>query len=143
MHDARTPALVNVAAASVNALANVALTLVLGLGIGGLALGHAASYLFGTLVLSGILRGRLRRLDGRRIARTVGKVIPAGLLSAGAALGVVIGLRETIGEAAAPERLLQVVAAVVVGLLAFVSSALIFRIEEVDDLRKAVQRRQR
>lgn len=143
MHDARTPALVNVAAAGVNALANLALTLVFGLGIGGLALGHAASYVFGTVVLSGILRRRLRRLDGRRIARTVGLVIPAGLLSAGAALGAVVLIREAVGEETAPERLLQVVAAVIAGLLVFGSAALIFRLKEVDDLRKVVQRRHR
>jgi putative peptidoglycan lipid II flippase len=143
MHDARTPALVNAAAAGVNALANLALTLVFGLGIGGLALGHAASYVFGTLVLSGILRGRLRRLDGRRIGRTLALVSPAGLLSAGAALGAVVLIRETVGEDTAPERLLQVGVAVVAGLLVFVSAALIFRLKEVDDLRKVVQRRHR
>jgi putative peptidoglycan lipid II flippase len=143
MHDARTPALVNMAAAGVNALSNLALTLVFGLGIGGLALGHAASYMFGTLVLSGILRRRLRRLDGRRIGRTLALVGPAALLSAGAALGAVVLIRETVGEDTAPERLLQVGVAVVAGLLVFVSAALIFRLREVDDLRKVVQRRHR
>jgi ABC-type Fe3+-siderophore transport system permease subunit len=70
-------------------------------------------------------------------------VSPAALLSAGAALGAVVLIRETVGEDTAPERLLQVGVAVVAGLLVFVSAALIFRLKEVDDLKKVVQRRHR
>jgi putative peptidoglycan lipid II flippase len=135
MHDARTPALVNVAAGGVNAVANVTFTMWLGLGIGGLALGHAASYLFGSCVLGAILRGRLGHLDGRRIVRTLARVLPAAIASAGSAAAAAIVIREVVGVSSAPQRLLQVSVAVLAGLLAFVIAALIFRLEEVDDLR--------
>jgi putative peptidoglycan lipid II flippase len=143
MHDARIPALVNVAAACVNALVNVALTLGLGLGIGGLALGHAASYAFGALILGVILRSRLERLDGRRIGRTVGLVTPIGIACAAAAFGAASLVRNALGVTTAPERLLQVSVAVGVGLLVFVVGALIVKLEEADDLLRLLRRRMR
>ncbi len=143
MHDARMPALVNVAAACVNALVNVALTLGLGLGIGGLALGHAASYAFGAVILGVILRSRLNRIDGRRIARTVGLLAPIGIACAAAALGASSLVRSALGVTTAPQRLLQVLVAVVVGLLVFVVGALMVRLEEADDLMRLIRRRLR
>lgn len=143
MHDARTPAIVNVAAASVNVLANVTLTLGFGLGIGGLALGHAASYLIGGFVLGVFLRRRIGHLDGRRIGGTVARVLPAAVLSAGAAGGAIALMAEVVGVSTAPERLLQVCVAVFAGLLTFVGVALIFRLQEVDDLKEIIRRRRR
>ena len=143
MHDARTPALVNVATAGINAVANLVFTLGFGLGIGGLALGHACSYVFGAMALGAILRLRMGHLDGRRVGRTLGIVVPAGILSAASAFGAAVLIQETVGVRTAPERLLQVGIAVIAGLLVFVVLALIFRLEEVDDLREVLRRRNR
>ena len=143
MHDARVPALVNVTAACVNALVNVVLTLGLGLGIGGLALGYAASYAFGAVVLGSILRSRLGRIDGRRIGRTVGLVAPIGIACAAAAFGAASFVHNVLGVTTAPERLLQVLVAIGVGLLVFVVGALIVKLEEADDLLRLLRRRMR
>lgn len=141
MHDARTPALVNVGAAIVNAGVNLLLTLGLGLGVGGLALGHAASYLVGALVLALIVRRRLGGLDGRRVASLVARLVPVATLCAAAALGVAVALERTIGVTSAGTRALQVGVAVGIGLLVFGVGALIFRIGEVDEVRRALTRR--
>jgi putative peptidoglycan lipid II flippase len=143
MHDARTPAVVNLAVAGVNALANVALSLGLGLGVGGLALGHAVSYVFGAVALGAILRRRLGRIDGKRIGRTVGRVVPIGTLCAAASLGTALLIRDALGVATAPQRLVQVLSAVGVGLLVFLAGALIVRLEEADDLIGVIRRRLR
>ena len=84
MQDTRTPALVNVSAAVVNIAANL-LYLSFDWGVPGLALGHATSYAFATVVCLVVLRKRLGRIDGARIASTLVRVIPAALLAAGAA----------------------------------------------------------
>jgi putative peptidoglycan lipid II flippase len=141
MQDARTPALVNVGAAIVNVGVNLLLTVVLGLGVGGLALGHAASYVIGSVILALILRGRLGGLDGRRVASAVARLLPAATLCAAAAWGVAVGIERLVGVASAGTRLLQVAAAVGAGLLVFVIGTLIFRIEEVDEVRRALTRR--
>lgn len=143
MHDARTPALVNVAAASVNAAVNVLLSLVFGFGVGGLSLGHAVSYMFGAAMLGLIARRRLAGIDGLRISRTAAKVLPIGIAGAAGALVVSAVLSQTIGVASAAARLLQVFAAVLAGVLVFAIGALIFRLQEVDDLRSALARRLR
>jgi putative peptidoglycan lipid II flippase len=141
MHDARTPALTNLAAAGVNAVVNVILTVGLGLGIGGLALGHAASYVFGALVLAALLRGRLRGIDGGRILRTLGPVVTIGTACAAAALATATLFRSALGTATAPLRLGQVLLAVAAGLLVFLGGALIVKLEEADDLLGVLRRR--
>jgi putative peptidoglycan lipid II flippase len=143
MHDARTPALVNAGAALVNALVNVALTVGLGLGIGGLALGHAASYIFGAAVLAALLRGRLDGIDARRIARAGGLALVIGILCGAAAFGASELIRMSLGIGSAPQRLAQVLAAVMAGLLVFLGGALIVRLEEADDLLGVLRRRLR
>lgn len=141
MQDARTPALVNVGSAIVNAGVNLLLTVGLGVGVGGLALGHAASYVVGSLVLAMIMRRRLGGLDGRRIAGMVARLTPVATLCAAAALGVATLIERGLGVASAGARAAQVGAAVFAGLLVFGIGTLIFRIEEVDEVRKAVTRR--
>ncbi|HXF36354.1 MAG TPA: murein biosynthesis integral membrane protein MurJ, partial [Actinomycetota bacterium] len=73
MQDTRTPALVNVGAVSLNVAANVVLAVGLGLGARGLALGHATAYTAGALALGLLLRRRLGRIDGRRIAASLAR----------------------------------------------------------------------
>jgi putative peptidoglycan lipid II flippase len=51
MQDTRTPALVNIGATGLNIGANLLFVLVLDLGVRGLALGHAVSYVFAATVL--------------------------------------------------------------------------------------------
>jgi len=141
MQDTRTPALVNIAAAIVNMAANF-LYLSLGWGLPGLALGHATSYVFATLVCLVVLRKRLGRLDGTRILAMMARVIPASFLAAGAALETARVIRDAFGSATGNvSRLAEVAGGVVAGLLVFALSTLIVKIDEADEVRDAVLRR--
>ena len=86
--DARTPALSNIAVCVVNLVGDVWLAFGLDLGVRGLALGFALSYLVGTAILAVRLRARLGGLDGRRIGATLLKTVGASALTAAAAWGV-------------------------------------------------------
>ncbi len=142
MQDTRTPALVNVAAAVVNIAADLAYVFWFGWDVPGLALGHATSYAFATAVCLILLRRRLGGIDGRRVVRTVVRVIPASVAAAGAAFLASEGVQSLLGsDAGTAGQLVQVGAAVGAGLLVFVASTLIFRIEEADEVKDAVLRR--
>jgi putative peptidoglycan lipid II flippase len=140
MQDTRTPALVNVVAAIANVTAAFVYIGPLDLGLRGMALAHATSYAVGAGVLLFLLRRRLGRIDGSRIARTTAKAAIAAVASAVAAFAVIetwdVPRGSNVSVLAA-----QVAAAVVVGVLVFSISALILRVGEVDDLRRAIVRR--
>jgi putative peptidoglycan lipid II flippase len=143
MQDSRTPALVNVASAIVNIALDVLYVNALGLGVQGLALGHASSYAFSTTVAVVLLRRRLRGIDGARIARSLVGIALGALAAGGAAWGVWRGLASIAGSGSIGALLLEVVAAVVAGVLAFLTAALMVRIEEVDELRRQLRARWR
>ncbi len=139
MQDTRTPALANIASAVVNIAADLLFMLGLGWGVPGLALGWAVSYGFGTLVMLIVARGRLQGLDGRRVGTTLARTFPAALLAALAARGATelfgSGSRGSLTD------LGIVLAGVIAGVLAFGILALIFKIEEVDDVKDALLQR--
>ena len=151
--DARTPAVVNLGAAAVNLGCNVLFAFVLGWGVTGLALGHAASYAAGSVLLFLLLRRRLGSIDGGRIAATVGRTLAASVVTAGGGGGggappppppggAVSGPAAALGEAldvARPLlRAVQVTVAVLAGMLVFIASALILRMGEVEEVRNAL-----
>jgi putative peptidoglycan lipid II flippase len=140
MQDTRTPALVNVVAGIVNVGAALAYVELLELGLRGMALAHATSYAVGASVLLLLLRRRLGQIDGARILRTSVKAAVAAMASSVAAFGVVEAW-EVEADTSVLVQAAQVGAAIVVGVLVFLASALILRIGEVDDLRKAIVRR--
>ncbi len=140
MQDTRTPALVNVLIGCVNVGAAVLYTVPMGLGLRGMAFAHATSYLVGATVLLILLRRRLGPIDGARIAMTIGRTTLAAIASAAAALGV-IALLGPPEEEGVLQQVAVVGSAVAAGMLVFVISALILRVGEVDDLRKALVRR--
>jgi hypothetical protein len=88
-----------------------------------------------------LLRGRLGSLDGARIARTAVRSIVAGSISGAAAFGIVTAWRVPATERNLLVHGARVGLAIIVGVLVFAISALILRVGEVDDLRKAVLRR--
>lgn len=140
-HDSRTPALVNLGAATVNLTANLLFAFAVGLGVSGLAFGHAASYAAGTAALLWLLRGRLGHLDGRRVAATAAKAAIAATASGLAAFATSKVVAEIAQVRQVEWRLVQVVASVIAGVLVFLGSALMFRIDEVDEVRKALRSR--
>jgi putative peptidoglycan lipid II flippase len=140
MQDSRTPALVNVGAAVVNVLAALAFTGPPDLGLQGMALAHATSYVVGTACLVVLLRRRIGSIDGRRIARTVLNVTVAGVASAAAALAVTTAW-DVDPDANVILQAAEVGSAILLGMLVFLAGALILRIGEVDDLRQTLLRR--
>jgi putative peptidoglycan lipid II flippase len=136
MQNTRTPALVNAAAVTINIVADLVLFFGFDLGIQGLALGHAASYAFGSIALLLLIRRRLHGIDGARVLGTLGRTLLAASGTAAAAWLVARWLGTTVGTATLPEQSIQVFAAVVAGLVVFVAASTAMRIEEVDAVRR-------
>jgi putative peptidoglycan lipid II flippase len=143
MQDTRTPALVNVAAVALNVLVNLLFFFVLDLGVPGLALGHAVSYVFASIALLLVVRTRIGGLDGRRIVRSLGRVVVAGVATSAAAWLVARGIGEWLGTATVGTQAIQVLSAVTIGLAVFLASAAALRIEEVTMVRRQVTARWR
>jgi putative peptidoglycan lipid II flippase len=143
MQDTRTPALVNIAATALNVAVNLLFVLVLDLGVRGLALGHAASYVFAAIVLFLRVRARAGRLTGLRIGSSVGRSLVAGLATAAAAWLVAEGIGRWLGTSTLGAQAVQVLSAVGVGLAVFIASAAALRIEEVEMVRRQVVQRWR
>jgi putative peptidoglycan lipid II flippase len=143
MQDSRTPALINVASASVNIALDLLYVNGLGLGVQGLALGHASTYTFSTIVSILVLRRRLGRLDGRRIASSVGRIGVGAAAAAAAAWSVARLVGHAVGTEQVAGQVLQVAAAVCAGVLAFLGVALMLRIEEAEVLRRQLTARWR
>jgi putative peptidoglycan lipid II flippase len=136
MHDSRTPALVTAAAVALNVVADLVLFFGLDLGVQGLALGHAGSYAFATVILLYLIRRRLGRVDGARIGASLGRTLLASAGSAGAAWLVARGIGDAVGVATLGGQTVQVLSAVAAGVVVFVIGAVLLRIEEVDMVRR-------
>jgi putative peptidoglycan lipid II flippase len=143
MQDSRTPALVNVVSATVNIGLDVLYVNGLNLGVQGLALGHASTYLFSTAVSIVLLRRRLGTIDGLRVMASVARIAVAAAAAAAAAWVVWRLVGGDAAHRAVAVQAIEVVAAVVAGVLAFLVAALMLRIEEVDVVRKQVTARWR
>jgi len=92
-----------------------------------------------------ILRGRLGHLDGRHITNTLLRTLPAAAVAAAAAWAASRFLGYLLGHGASGilTELAAVLGGVSVGVLAFGILALIFKIEEVDEVKTALLRRWR
>jgi putative peptidoglycan lipid II flippase len=143
MQDTRTPALINVAAAAINIGANLLYYLVFGLGVRGLALGHATGYAFASITALVVIRRRLGGIEGKQVLVGIGRTLIAAAATGLTAWGVATALGDALGTATLGAQLLQVLAAVVAGLLVFVVMALILRIGEVDMVRQQLTSRWR
>jgi len=143
MQDTRTPALVNVAAVTVNVLVDLVCFFVLDLGVPGLALGHALSYWFASTVLLLLIRRRIGPIGGRRILASLVRILVAGLATAAVAWLVAEGFERWLGTMTIATQAAQVLGAVVAGLAVFVASAAALRIEEVGLVRRRIAARWR
>lgn len=139
LQDTRTPALINVMAVALNVGLNLVLFPVLQ--VRGLALGHAASYAFAAVVAALVLRRRLGGLEGRALARGLGGIAIGAALTAAAAWGAARGAAAAFGNETLFGQMLEVGAGVVAGLVVFVASALFFRLEEFELVRRVLRRR--
>jgi putative peptidoglycan lipid II flippase len=139
--DSRTPALVNVGAAIVTVVVDLVLVRSVGWDVPALALGHAASYVFATLVGLILLRSRIGSLDARRIGRTIARAVPAAAVTATVAWLVAAGTSSLVDAQLVIWRVVQVGLAVAAGIGVYLVSALMLGIEEVDEVMGAVRRR--
>jgi len=138
MQDTRTPALLNVAAVAINIGANLLFFYTFDMGVPGLALGHATSYVFASTVLFLMIRRRIGGLGGRRIAASIGRILVAGVVTAATAWAVAEAFDRWLGTTSLGTQTVQVLGAIAAGLAVFLASAAALRIEEVDLVRKQV-----
>jgi len=138
MQDTRTPALINIGALAVNVGANLLFVLVFDLGVRGLALGHATSYVFSSTVALLILRRRLGGFGRQGIGSSLARTLVAAGGTALAAWGTARLIGRWLGTESLVALALQVSGAIVVGLLVFLAGALILRIQEVDTVKRQI-----
>jgi putative peptidoglycan lipid II flippase len=139
--DSRTPALVNIGAAVVTVVVDVALVTAIGWDVPGLALGHAVSYVVATVAGLLLLRRVTGTLDGARIAHTIARAVPAAAVTAIVAGLVAAGISAVADTQLVIWRAVQVGLAVVAGVAVYLVAALMLGMEEVDEVMGAVRRR--
>jgi putative peptidoglycan lipid II flippase len=139
----RTPMMVSFMAVALNLLLNWIFTYHLGWGHRGLAFSTGCVATCNFLVLYLLMRHHLRRLDTRLLARTLGKVALAS-----AALGTVCWasnhwlLADWANMAFAP-KLTTLLLTIAVAGAAFLASAMLLRVGELDELTGRLRRRLR
>ena len=138
MQDTKTPFLINCATTVVNIAINVPMFALLG--VEGLALGHAASYLFGTAVQAFVLARRVGGLDRERVVDSALRISGAGILMGMVVWGVSVGIEEVVSPIGFGQQSLVLGIPVIVGAAAYLGFAHILRVEEMRQVRALVRR---
>jgi putative peptidoglycan lipid II flippase len=141
MQDTRTPALINVFAVGLNTAANLALFPLLG--VRGLALGHALAYTFAAAAALAVLRRRLGGVEGRDLGRGLARILAAAALTGAAAWGGARLIFGALGADTLTDQIIQVGVGVMAGLIIFVGAAVLFRMEELDLVKRTFADRRR
>jgi putative peptidoglycan lipid II flippase len=131
--DTRTPALINVAAVSINTGMNFLFFHLYG--VRGLALGHATAYTFAAVVAAVAIRRRLGGLEGRVVLAGLGKVLVGAAATCAAAYLTARALAGPLDIDTLAGQALQVLGAVAAGLAAFLALAVLLRMEDLQLLR--------
>jgi len=138
--DARTPTLVNVVLNTVYAVLSFAFFPAFR--VQGLAFAHSLCYITGAILAGVLLSRRIGGLDIRRTVAALGRAAAASVVAALAMVAArqgVDGLMDPSGERA----LVQLVAGLLAGGVAFLGAARALRIEELETLRKLLPGRSR
>lgn len=138
--DARTPTVVNVVLNTVYAV--FSLILFPAFRVQGLALAHSLCYVAGAALAGVLLSRRIGGLDTGRTFRALGRAAAASLVAAVAMLAALQGVNALMGPGG-ERALVQLVAGVVAGGVAFLGAARLLRIEELDTLRNLLPGRSR
>jgi putative peptidoglycan lipid II flippase len=141
MQDTRTPALINVAAVGLNTAANVALFPAMG--VRGLALGHALAYTFAAVAAAVLLRRRLGGLEGRTVGTGLARILGAAALTGAAAWGGARLMSQVVDADTFGGQVVEVGVGVMAGLIIFLGAALLFRLEELDLVKRTLWARPR
>ena len=138
MQDTRTPFLINCATTVVNIAINVPMFALIG--VEGLALGHAVSYLFGTAVQAFVLARRTGGLDRKRVVNSGFRISAAGALMGVVVWAVSAGVEEIISPIGLGQQLVVLGAPVALGAAAYLGFAHLLRVEEMTQVRALVRR---
>ena len=138
--DARTPTLVNVVVNIVNAVFSLALFPAFR--VQGLAFAHSLCYLTGAVLAGVLLSRRIGGLGAGRTFAALGRAAAASIVATLAMLAALQGVNAVMGPSAA-RALVQLLAGVIAGGIAFLAAAKALRIEELDTLRNLLPGRSR
>jgi len=117
MQDTKTPALINIAAVTLNVIVNFIYFPLFG--VKGLALGNATAYTFATIVSVVIMRRRLGGLDLRYVVRGLTQVAVASAITAGVAYAAVKLVDLVVSSGTAAGEFAEVVVGVGAGIGAY------------------------
>jgi putative peptidoglycan lipid II flippase len=137
----KTPMLVSFMAVALNLLLNWIFTAHLGWGHRGLAFSTGCVASFNFLVLYGLMRHRLKRLETRRMLAMLGKVAAASVALAALCWASQHWLLAEWATQGFVSKLGALLATVVAGVLVFVGVGAVLRIEELGALIAALRRR--
>lgn len=138
--DAKTPTVVNLVLNTVYAV--LSLILFPALRVQGLALAHSLCYVVGAVVAGVLLSRRIGGLDSARTFGALGRAAAASVVAAGAMLAAVAAVNSVMGPSG-ERALVQSVAGVVAGGIAFLGAAKVLRVEELAMLRNLLPGRSR
>jgi putative peptidoglycan lipid II flippase len=139
LQDTRTPFLINCATTVVNIAINV--PMFAAIGVEGLALGHAASYLFGVALQAFVLTRRIHGLDRARVVRSVLRIGAAGLVMGVFVWGASIFIEGAIEPLGLWQQAVALLGPVIVGIASYLGLARLFRVEELAQVRGLVGKR--
>ena len=139
--DTRTPWIVNIIAVATTVATAIPAFAVLG--VPGLGLAHALTYIVGTIVGGAILRRRAGGLDGARLASSHLRIGLASIATGLVAWVVAEGLGDVVAVQTLGGQLAQVSVAMVAGLVTYAASTKALRVEEFDGFIALLARRSR
>ena len=141
LQDTKTPFKINVVAVAFNTGVNI--PLFAWMGVKGLALGHASSYLVGLFLQARALGPRIGGLDGARVLRSVGKISVAALVMGALVWAASTGLQRAIQPESVPEQTVALMGAVLVGVGSYLGMTLALKVEEVSLIKDVISRRRK
>ncbi|MDD3315811.1 MAG: murein biosynthesis integral membrane protein MurJ, partial [Syntrophaceticus sp.] len=139
LKDTKTPVIVGVATVVLNILLNI--WLVEPMGHRGLALAYSLVGMINMLVLLFLLKAKLSHIDGRRIAISAIGATVAALVTGVSAYGVVTLLEGILGVATKTSQLVAVGGAIGAGVLVYMLSSYLFKLQEFQMVLGLVKKR--
>ncbi len=136
---ARIPVLISVSSVAINIVLNLVLVEVMG--YRGLALGTSITAIVNAGLQIWLLRRKLGGIEGRALARSFVRVCLAGVLMAGAAMGVHAALEAVLPGEALLLQVTRLLATVMAALAVLAGAAAALRIPEFGEARDMVLRR--
>ena len=141
MQDTKTPALINIAAVTLNVIVNFVYFPFLG--VKGLALGNTVAYTFASVVSIAIIRRRLGGVEGAAIVRGLAQVLVASGVTAGIAFAISKLMEHAVSTATLAGQAAQVVVSVGAGIVTFVAVASAMHMSELQVLKGLIPERYR